>query len=132
MVENGPAVPKKNGGLRRPEPVLSENSIVVSQHDLRVHQNTGMTPDFLRLRLLLATFAGWVTRDQAQVIAYLVEENRVLKDHLRGRRLRLRDTRGHHADAVHANAPWLLTTRRSPSLLPAKMAPRRRLELRTH
>ncbi len=44
-----------------------------------------MTPDFLPLRLLLATFAGWVTRDQAQVIAYLVEENRVLKDQLKGR-----------------------------------------------
>ncbi len=64
---------------------------MVSQHDLRVHQNTDMTPDFLRLRLLLATFAGWVTRDQAQVIAYLVEENRVLKDQLKGRRLRLTD-----------------------------------------
>ncbi len=50
-----------------------------------------MTPDFLRLRLLLATFAGWITRDQAQVIAYLVEENRVLKDQLKGRRLRLTD-----------------------------------------
>ena len=46
-----------------------------------------MTPDFLRLRLLLATFAGWVTRDQAQVIAYLVEENRVLKEQLGGRRM---------------------------------------------
>ncbi len=50
-----------------------------------------MTPDFLRLRLLLATFAGWVTRDHAQVIAYLVEENRVLKEQMEGRRLRLTD-----------------------------------------
>ncbi len=50
-----------------------------------------MTFDFFRLQLLLATFAGWVQRDQARVIAYLVEENRVLKEQLKGRRLRLTD-----------------------------------------
>ncbi len=33
-------------------------------------------PDIFPLQLLLATFAGWVNRDQGQVIAYLVEENR--------------------------------------------------------
>ena len=44
-------------------------------------------PDFLPLQLLLATFAGWVNREQAQVVAYLVEENRVLKEQLGGRRL---------------------------------------------
>ena len=43
-------------------------------------------PDFLPLQLFLATFAGWVNREQAQVIAYLVEENRVLKEQLGGRR----------------------------------------------
>ena len=51
-----------------------------------------MTPGHLRLRLLLATFAGWVNREQAQVIAYLVEENRILKEQMKGRRLRLTDT----------------------------------------
>lgn len=35
-------------------------------------------PDSLHpLRFLLPTFAGWVNRQQAQAIAYLVEENRV-------------------------------------------------------
>ena len=34
-------------------------------------------PDLFPLHLLLATFAGWVNRQQAQVIDYLVEENRV-------------------------------------------------------
>jgi len=48
-------------------------------------------PDLFPLQLLLATFAGWVNREQAQVVAYLVEENRVLKEQLRGRRLRLTD-----------------------------------------
>ncbi len=35
-------------------------------------------PDGTRLRLLFATVGGWVNRQQAQVIDYLVEENRVL------------------------------------------------------
>ena len=48
-------------------------------------------PDLFRLQLLLATFAGWVNRHQAEVIEYLVEENRVLKEQLRGKRLRLTD-----------------------------------------
>ena len=36
-------------------------------------------PNLLPLQLLLATFAGWVTRHQAQAVDYLIEENRVLK-----------------------------------------------------
>jgi hypothetical protein len=47
--------------------------------------------DLSPLRLLLLTVAGWVHREQAATIAYLVEENRVLKEQLRGRRLRLTD-----------------------------------------
>ncbi len=50
-----------------------------------------MTADLFALRFLLATFAGWVNRDQARVIDYLCEENRVLKEQLRGRRIRLTD-----------------------------------------
>lgn len=48
-----------------------------------------MTADFLPLRLLLLTLAGWVNRHQQHVIDYLVEENRVLREQLRGRRVRL-------------------------------------------
>ena len=51
-------------------------------------------PHLLPLQLLLATFAGWVNREQAQVVAYLVEENRVLKEQLGGRRPRLTDDQG--------------------------------------
>src|SRR5262249_33008831 len=50
-----------------------------------------MTADSLPLRLLLATLAGWVNRHQQQVIDYLVEENRALREQLRGRRVRLTD-----------------------------------------
>ena len=42
------------------------------------------------LYLLLMTFAGWVNRHQLDVIEYLQEENRVLKERLGGRRIRFR------------------------------------------
>ncbi len=47
----------------------------------------------IHLQLLLATFAGWIGRQQSHVIAYLIEENRVLKEQLEsgGRRLRFTD-----------------------------------------
>jgi len=48
-------------------------------------------PDLFPLQLLLATFAGWVNRHQALAIEYLVEENRVLKEQLSNKRLRLTD-----------------------------------------
>ncbi|MBK8980697.1 MAG: transposase [Planctomycetes bacterium] len=48
-------------------------------------------PDFSPLRLLLVIFAGWVHREQARTIAYLIEENRVLREQLGSRRLRLTD-----------------------------------------
>ena len=50
-----------------------------------------MFPPFQPLQLLLVTFAGWVNRRQLDVIAYLREENRVLKERLGGRRIRFTD-----------------------------------------
>jgi hypothetical protein len=44
------------------------------------------------LQVLIAMVAGWVQRHQQQVIAYLSEENRVLKAQLGHWRLRLTDT----------------------------------------
>src|SRR5207244_12441944 len=44
------------------------------------------------LHVLIAMVAGWLQRHQQQVITYLIEENRVLKGQLGGRRLRLTDT----------------------------------------
>ena len=46
----------------------------------------------VRLRVLLVALAGWVNRHQLDIIGYLRAENRVLKEHLGGRRLRLTDT----------------------------------------
>jgi hypothetical protein len=52
-----------------------------------------MTADVYPLRVLLVTLAGWVNRHQQHVIEYLVEENRVLKEQVRGRRFRLTGAR---------------------------------------
>lgn len=42
-------------------------------------------------QLLLVTLAGWVNRRQQDVIAYIQEENRVLKNKLKGKRIRFTD-----------------------------------------
>jgi len=42
-------------------------------------------------RLLLVFLAGWVNRHQLDVIAYIQEENRVLKSKLKGKRIRFTD-----------------------------------------
>ncbi len=47
--------------------------------------------DLFPLQLLLATFAGWTNRHQVQVIDYLIEENRVMKEQLGNKRLRITD-----------------------------------------
>ena len=43
------------------------------------------------LRFFLLMLAGWVNRHQTEVIDYLKEENRVLKEQISGRGLRLTD-----------------------------------------
>ncbi len=42
-------------------------------------------------QFLALTFAGWVNRSQQDVIEYLKEENRVLREQLGARRLRFTD-----------------------------------------
>ena len=43
------------------------------------------------LQFLLLVFAGWLNREQQDVIDYLHAKNRVLREQLNGRRLRLTD-----------------------------------------
>ncbi|MFQ5474139.1 MAG: integrase core domain-containing protein [Dehalococcoidia bacterium] len=50
-----------------------------------------MRADIYPLQMLLLTVSGWVHKHQGDVIAYLVEENRVLKEQMKGRALRLND-----------------------------------------
>ena len=42
-------------------------------------------------QLVLLMFSGWVNRHQLDVIEYLQEENRVVKERLGGRRIRFTD-----------------------------------------
>jgi len=50
-----------------------------------------MIADLSPMRVLLVTLSGLVNRQQQHVIEYLVEENRVLREQLKGHRLRLTD-----------------------------------------
>jgi len=45
----------------------------------------------LQLQFLMLIFAGWVSRGQQDVIEYLQKENRVLHEHLGGKRLLFTD-----------------------------------------
>src|SRR5438128_4632861 len=54
----------------------------------------------MMLHVLIAMVAGWIQRHQQQVIAYLQEENRVLKAQLGPQRLRLTDTERRHLAAL--------------------------------
>ena len=45
----------------------------------------------LPLQFLILTVAGWVNRGQQDVIEYLREENRILREHVGNRRLRFTD-----------------------------------------
>jgi putative transposase len=45
----------------------------------------------LPLQFLMLVFAGWVNRHQQDVIDYLQEENRALREQLGGKRLRFTD-----------------------------------------
>ena len=44
-----------------------------------------------RFHLILAAMASWLTKEQAEVIKYLREENRVLRDKVPGKRIRFTD-----------------------------------------
>jgi hypothetical protein len=50
-----------------------------------------MRADLYPLQVLLVALASWTRRRQQEVVAYLVEENRVLKQQLGKKRLRLTD-----------------------------------------
>ena len=50
-----------------------------------------MRPAMDPFRLLLISLAGWLNQSQHEVIEYLQEENRVLREQLGGKRLRFND-----------------------------------------
>jgi len=42
-------------------------------------------------QILVVALAGWLNRQQQDVVEYLQEENRVLREHLKGKRIRFTD-----------------------------------------
>ncbi len=50
-----------------------------------------MKAEIYPLQVLLLTVSAWLNRHQQEVIEYFVEENRVLKEQMKGRWLRLTD-----------------------------------------
>ena len=47
--------------------------------------------DFAALQMVLGALTGWLDRREREAVAYLIEENRLLRRQLGGRRLRLTD-----------------------------------------
>ena len=78
------------------------------------------------LQFLVLTFAGWVNRHQDDLIDYLREENRVLREHLGPRPLRLTDAqrrrfavRGHKLGRrVLTQVAGIVTPDTNPALVP--------------
>ena len=58
-------------------------------------ESSVMSTPMQPLTWLVVGITGWVQRDQQAAIVYLLEENRVLKARLRGRKLRLMDDERH-------------------------------------
>jgi hypothetical protein len=54
-------------------------------------------------QMLLLTVTSWLDQREREVLAYLIEENRVLRRQLGGRRLRLTDD--DRAEACRASLP---------------------------
>ena len=67
---------------------------------LRADYNSLVMADTFPLRLLLLSISGWVHRHQQDSIAYLVEENRVLKERLGGKCPRLNDDQRRRLSAL--------------------------------
>jgi len=57
--------------------------------------------DLAALQMVLMALTGWLDHHERQILAYLIQENRILRQQRGGRRLRLRDDE-RRCLAVHA------------------------------
>ena len=71
----------------------------------------------LPLKFLLLIWAGWMNRAQQNAIDYLKEENRILREQVGNKRLRL--TNAHRVSIVHKRL--MRTTLRSSSSSPNRL-----------
>src|SRR4029450_7842533 len=83
------------GRGRKPVVARSHAMIPLGRAPLRRGRTSWKLPSHdalpVRFGLLFQFFSGWVNRRQLSVIEYLLEENRLLREQLEGRRLRLTD-----------------------------------------
>ncbi len=80
MVVAGQDTPSTSGSRARRVRILSRTATTGLTSPTNSRHDPGLMPATFPLQLLLVTFASWTNRHQAQVIEYLVEENRVLKE----------------------------------------------------
>jgi len=54
---------------------------------------------FQTWQFIVVALAGWLNRQQQDIVAYLAEENRVLREQLKGKRIRFTDDQRRRLDA---------------------------------
>ena len=72
-------------------------------------------------RLLLISLAGWLNQQQQEVIDYLQEENRVLREQLGGKRLRFNDDQRRPLAARAQKLGWRMLHQLSTVVTPATL-----------
>jgi hypothetical protein len=72
-------------------------------------------------RLLLISLAGWVNQQQQDVIDYLQEENRVLREQLGGKRLRFSDDQRRRLAVRAKKLGWRMLHQLSTVVTPATL-----------
>src|SRR5215472_13010686 len=72
-------------------------------------------------RLLLISLAGWLNQQQQDVIDYLQEENRVLREHLGGKRLRFNDDQRRRLAVRAKKMSWRMLHEVSAIVTPATL-----------
>ena len=72
-------------------PISCEPSFLPPWDEILDRSVTILTMNTLRFQFLVMTLAGWVSRNQQDVIEYLQEENRILREHHGKKRIRSTD-----------------------------------------
>src|SRR5438034_8012274 len=71
-----------------------------------------------RFSFLVVSLAGWMNQHQQYVIHYLIEENRVLREEIRNRRMRFSDGQHRRLEARTKKIGWRLLNEVATSVTP--------------
>ena len=80
-----------------------------------------MPPALDPFRLLLISLAGWLNQRQQDVIDYLQEENRILREPLGGKRLRFNDDQRRQLAVQAKKLGWGMLQEVTPIVTPATL-----------